>query len=117
MLASARMPQIVAPVLSLAVVIAVATWVAVHPMMPVVSGVRFELWTVLAVPLTVVLTSFPPWNALEASILSGFALDTVTVWQVAQARVARYLPFAAPAAVPAAGRAVGSTAAHSGAIG
>src|SRR4051794_28397482 len=117
MLASARMPQIVALLLSLAVVIAVATWLALYPMMPVASGVRFEVWTFLGAPPTVVVTTFPPWNAFVASMCSGFAPVTVTEWQVAQASVARYLPLAGPVARPAEGKAVGSTAAHSGALG
>jgi hypothetical protein len=43
MLASARIPQMVVPVMSLSVVIAAATCVAFQSMSPVASGVRFDV--------------------------------------------------------------------------
>src|SRR3954447_4888694 len=85
-------------------------------MSPVASGVRFDVCTILEAPLTVVVTILPPWNALAASMCVGVPV-ALTVWHVAQASVARYLPLAGPAAEPAGGSAVGSTGAHSAAVG
>src|SRR4029079_13797245 len=85
-------------------------------MSPVASGVRFDVCTVFAVPLTVALTVLPPWNALVASICVGDPV-ALTVWQVTHVSVARYLPFAGPAAAPAGGSVAGSTGAQSGVLG
>src|SRR6187551_2506508 len=95
MFASARMPQIVAPLLSLPVVIAAETWLTFQLISPVASGVRLEVCTDFEGPLTVAVTTLPPWNALAASMCVGVPV-AFAVWQVTQASVARYLPLAWP---------------------
>src|SRR5215471_17158705 len=80
-------------------------------MMPVASGVRFNVCTVFMVPPTVAVTIFPPWKALAALIWICLPA-AMMVWQVTHASVASYLPLVAPAAEPAAGSIVGSTGAH-----
>src|SRR4051812_5145811 len=60
MLASARIPQRATPFLSLAVVMVAATWLVFQLMRPVASGVRFALWIIFMVPLTVTLATLPP---------------------------------------------------------
>ena len=117
MFASARIPQIATPLLSLAVVIAAATWVTFQLMSPVASGVRFDVWTILATFATVVLTILPPWKAFVASMIFGVVAAVSTVWQVTQTKVARYLPFVGPATGLAPGRLAGLTGAFCGAAG